>query len=248
MSELEGKSAIVTGGSRGIGKAIVQALARAGAGVVFTYRSNSEASDALIKELESEGASVMAVQGDVRDADSVKTVVDAAVERFERLDILVNNAGILKEGMLAFTKEEDWDEIIDINLKGSFLFTKAVIRQMARKRFGRIINISSDAALMGDVQRAGYCSAKAGMLGLTRAVARETATQGVTVNAITPGIIETDLIDGMPDAKREAYEQFIPMRRFGSPEDVAGLVVFLASEQAAYITGQVISVDGGLHM
>lgn len=248
MSELEGKSAIVTGGSRGIGKAIVQALARAGAGVVFTYRSNSEASDALIKELESEGASVMAVQGDVRDADSVKAVVDAAVERFERLDILVNNAGILKEGMLAFTKEEDWDEIIDINLKGSFLFTKAVIRQMARKRFGRIINISSDAALMGDVQRAGYCSAKAGMLGLTRAVARETATQGITVNAITPGIIETDLIDGMPDAKREAYEQFIPMRRFGSPEDVAGLVVFLASDQAAYITGQVISVDGGLHM
>ena len=248
MSELEGKSAIVTGGSRGIGKAIVQALARAGAGVVFTYRSNSEASDALIKELESEGASVMAVQGDVRDADSVKAVVDAAVERFERLDILVNNAGILKEGMLAFTKEEDWDEIIDINLKGSFLFTKAVIRQMARKRFGRIINISSDAALMGDVQRAGYCSAKAGMLGLTRAVARETATQGSTVNAITPGIIETDLIDGMPDAKREAYEQFIPMRRFGSPEDVAGLVVFLASDQAAYITGQVISVDGGLHM
>ncbi len=248
MSELEGKSAIVTGGSRGIGKAIVQALARAGAGVVFTYRSNSEASDALIEELESDGASVMAIQGDVRDADSVKAVVDAAVERFERLDILVNNAGILKEGMLAFTKEEDWDEIIDINLKGSFLFTKAVIRQMARKRFGRIINISSDAALMGDVQRAGYCSAKAGMLGLTRAVARETATQGVTVNAITPGIIETDLIDGMPDAKREAYEQFIPMRRFGSPEDVAGLVVFLASDQAAYITGQVISVDGGLHM
>ena len=248
MSELEGKSAIVTGGSRGIGKAIVQALTRAGAGVVFTYRSNSEASDALIKELESEGASVMAVQGDVRDADSVRAVVDAAVERFERLDILVNNAGILKEGMLAFTKEEDWDEIIDINLKGSFLFTKAVIRQMARKRFGRIINISSDAALMGDVQRAGYCSAKAGMLGLTRAVARETATQGVTVNAITPGIIETDLIDGMPNAKREAYEQFIPMRRFGSPEDVAGLVVFLASDQAAYITGQVISVDGGLHM
>jgi len=248
MSELEGKSAIVTGGSRGIGKAIVQALARAGAGVVFTYRSNSEASDALIEELESDGASVMAIQGDVRDADSVKAVVDAAVERFERLDILVNNAGILKEGMLAFTKEEDWDEIIDINLKGSFLFTKAVIRQMARKRFGRIINISSDAALMGDVQRAGYCSAKAGMLGLTRAVARETATQGVTVNAITPGIIETDLIDGMPNAKREAYEQFIPMRRFGSPEDVASLVVFLASDQAAYITGQVISVDGGLHM
>ena len=248
MGLLEDRTAIVTGGSRGIGQAIVRKLVEAGANVVFTYASNTGAAESLVQELDSSRAKVRAIQGDVRDAESVKGVLEATLEQFGGLDILVNNAGILREQMLAFTKEADWDEVLATNLKGAFLFMKAAIRQMARKRFGRIISISSDAALMGDAQRSAYCAAKAGLLGLTRSVARETASQGITVNAVCPGVIETEMIAHLSDAKREAYLERIPARRFGEPAEVANLVVFLAAEESGYITGQVLSVDGGLCM
>jgi len=226
----------------------VTALVRAGANTVFTYHSNDDAANVLKDELAGDGAQVEAVQGDVADAESVKAIVSSTIEKSGRIDILVNNAGILREQMFAFTKEADWDEVLDANLKGAFLFTKAVIRQMAKQRSGRIINLSSDAALLGDTQRAAYCSAKAGVLGLTRSVAREVAAQGITVNAVAPGIIETDMIAHLKEAKRNAYLERIPAGRFGEPEEVAKLILFLASDQASYITGQVLSIDGGLHM
>ncbi|MBI2192299.1 MAG: 3-oxoacyl-ACP reductase FabG [Planctomycetes bacterium] len=245
---LAGRSALVTGGSRGIGRAMVRALAEAGAKVLFTYRQSESEAKALEDELRPSASETGSVRCDVRDAESVRSAVDAALTRFGRVDILVNNAGILREQLLAFTKETEWNEVVDTNLKGPFLFCKALVRQMGRQHYGRIINISSVAALMGDVPRASYCASKAGLIGLTRAVAREAAGQGITVNAVAPGIIETDLLARLPETKRKSYEERIPMGRFGHASEVASVVVFLASDRSAYITGQVLCVDGGLHM
>ncbi len=246
--DLTGKTALVTGASRGIGRAIALALARAGANVAVNFLAQEEAAAQTVAEIAKAGRNAIAVKADVRDAQAVKTFFGEIHKQFGRLDILVNNAGVLKDAFVSFMKDEDWDLVLGVSLKGAFNCTREAAKIMMRQRYGRIINISSDAGLLGDAQRANYSAAKAGLLGLTKAVARELARSNVTVNAVAPGVIETDMVAHLTPERREAMLKLVPLGRFGAPADVAKLVLFLASEDARYITGQVICVDGGLRM
>lgn len=243
----EGKIAFVTGASRGIGRAIALELARRGADLIAAGRDR-DALDAVAAEIRDLGREVEVVTGDVADAASVEAMVARGTERFGRIDILVNNAGLTRDGLLLRMKDEDWDMVLNANLKGAFLLTRAVAKLMTKQRYGRIINISSVVGEMGNPGQANYCASKAGMIGLTKSNARELARRNITVNAVTPGFIETAMTEAMTDKAREEMAGQIPLGRLGAPEDVAAAVAFLASESAGYITGQVLGVNGGLYM
>jgi 3-oxoacyl-[acyl-carrier protein] reductase len=244
---LKDKVAIVTGASRGIGRSIAEAFLAAGGKVVISARS-AAALEELAACLRQGGGEVLAVAGDVSSASAADRLVEAAVAAFGRVDILVNNAGITRDGLLLRMKDDDWDAVLNINLKGAFLCTRAAAKLMSKQRFGRIVNISSVVAEMGNAGQANYCASKAGLLGLTKSVARELAKRNVTVNAVTPGFILTDMTDELPEKAREELAAQIPLGRFGTAEEVAHAVLFLVSEQAGYITGQVLGVNGGMYM
>jgi 3-oxoacyl-[acyl-carrier protein] reductase len=244
---LQGQVAIVTGASRGIGRAVALALAAEGASVVVNYASSSTAAEALVAEITGQSGSALALQADVSKADQVEALVAATLEKWGRVDILVNNAGITRDTLLLRMKPEDWQAVIDLNLTGVFLCTRAVAKTMLKQRSGRIINIASVAGQMGNPGQANYSAAKAGVIGFTKTIAKEMASRGVTVNAVAPGFIATDMTEGLPNT--DDILKFIPLGRFGQPEDIAGMVRFLAADPAAaYITGQTFNVDGGMVM
>ena len=243
-----GKTAVVTGGSRGLGRAVCLELAAGGANVVLCYAGNENAANETAAACEALGAKVLAVRCDVADSAQVKALMDEALKAFGRIDILVNNAGITRDGLLMMMKETDFDAVISTNLKGVFLCMKAVARQMMKQRYGRIVNLSSVVGLRGNAGQVNYAASKAGVVGMTKSLAKELASRGVTVNAVAPGFIETDMTAAMTDAAKTATLASIPMQKLGAPEDVARAVAFLASDEAAYITGQVLAVDGGMAM
>lgn len=248
MMNFAGKTAVVTGGSRGLGRAICLELAKGGANVVLCYAGNEAAARETVDRCQALGAKALAVKCDVAKADEVKALMDAAVKEFGRIDILVNNAGITRDGLLMMMKEEDFDAVIAANLKGTFLCMKAVSRIMMKQRCGRIVNLSSVVGLRGNAGQVNYAASKAGVVGMTKSLAKELSSRGVTVNAVAPGFIATDMTAAMTDAAKEATLASIPLQRLGAPEDVAHAVAFLASDEAAYITGQVLCVDGGMAM
>ena len=246
LQYLKEKVAVVTGASRGIGKAAALALATQGAKVVVNYARSSEAAEATVNEITQAGGEAIALQADVSQAEAVDDLIKATLDKFGRIDVLVNNAGITKDTLLLRMKPEQWQAVIDLNLTGVFLCTKAVSKTMLKQRSGRIINIASVAGQMGNPGQANYSAAKAGVIGFTKTVAKELANRGVTVNAVAPGFIETDMTE---DLKSDDIIKFIPLGRYGKPEEVAGTIRFLAADPAAaYITGQVFNVDGGMVM
>ncbi|MBT2681320.1 3-oxoacyl-[acyl-carrier-protein] reductase [Bacillus sp. ISL-35] len=245
---LEGKVALVTGASRGIGREIAFELAREGASVAVNYAGSEAKALEVVDGIKAMGRDAFAIQADVSSSDSVTSMVKETIEHFGKLDILVNNAGITKDNLLMRMKESEWDDVININLKGVFLCTKAVTRQMMKQRSGRIINISSIVGVSGNPGQANYVAAKSGVIGLTKTSAKELSSRGITVNAIAPGFITTDMTDKLnEDVKAEMLKQ-IPLARFGEPKDIARTVIFLASEDGAYMTGQTLHVDGGMVM
>jgi 3-oxoacyl-[acyl-carrier protein] reductase len=243
---LQGKVALITGGSRGIGAAVAQALATAGAAVVVCAR-NGEAAAASASAIAAQGGQALGVAADVSRAEDAERLMKACLERFGRLDILVNNAGITRDGLVLRMKDGDWSDVLAVNLNGAFYCARAALRVILKqKQSGRIINIGSVVGSMGNAGQANYVTSKAGLIGLTKALAREVAARGVTVNLVAPGFIETDMTANLPDAVKETYRGQIPLGRFGTAADVAAAVAFLASDGAAYITGQVIHVNGGM--
>ena len=245
---LKGKIALVTGASRGIGRQIAISMAREGALVIVNYNGSAARAEETVKEITESGGQAEAVQCNVSDYAAVEEMVKYVIGKYKRLDVLVNNAGITKDNLLMKMGEEDFDAVIGINLKGAFNCTKHVSRQMLKQKGGRIINISSVSGVMGNAGQANYCASKAGVIGLTKSVARELGSRAITVNAIAPGFIDTEMTEVLSEDVKKAMGEQIPLKRFGRTEDVAEAAVFLASDRAAYITGQVINVDGGMAM
>ena len=248
MGKLEGKSVIVTGASRGIGKEIALYLANEGAKVAVNYSGSKEKAEAVVAEIQSLGGEAFAVQANVDQAEDVQQLVAQTLEKFGSIDVLVNNAGITRDNLLMRMKEQEWDDVLNTNLKGVFLCTKAVTRQMMKQRKGRIINITSIVGVSGNPGQANYVAAKAGVIGLTKTSAIELASRNITVNAVAPGFITTDMTDALPEEVKTQMLGQIPLAKFGQPEDIAKAVAFLASEDASYITGQTIHVNGGMYM
>ncbi len=246
--ELTDKVALVTGGSRGIGRAIALELATSGAAVIVNYHGQAAAAAAVVAEIEAGGGRALAVQADVALADDAQRLVKAALDTFGRLDILVNNAGITRDNLLMRMKDDEWDAVLNTNLRGTFLLTKAALKPMLKARWGRIISISSVIGLLGNAGQANYAAAKAGLIGFTKSVARELASRSITANTIAPGFIATDITAGMSDELKQTVLAQIPLGRWGEPAEVARLVAFLASDAAGYITGQTLAIDGGMTM
>ncbi|WP_027701569.1 3-oxoacyl-[acyl-carrier-protein] reductase [Metaclostridioides mangenotii] len=242
------RTAVVTGGSRGIGKEVAKKLASLGADVVINYTSNEEQANITKSEIEGMGVKCLVVQCDVSKSDQVAEMMDSVVKEFGKIDILVNNAGITRDGLLMRMKEEDFDKVIDINLKGVFNCTKAATKYMMKKKYGKVINMASIVGIMGNPGQTNYCASKAGVIGFTKASARELASRNININAVAPGFIDTDMTQVLSEDIKNSMLANIPKKTFGKPEDVANLVAFLASDMSEYITGQVINVDGGMVM
>jgi 3-oxoacyl-[acyl-carrier protein] reductase len=244
----KGKTVLVTGGTRGIGRAIVEHFARAGARIAFTYRSSQQDADNLKADLEAQGSEVMDFQADAASFEAAEAVVSDIISAWGQLDVLVNNAGITRDGLLLRLREEDWDAVLETNLKSIFNFSKAVYRPMMKQRQGKIINISSVVGVSGNPGQTNYAASKAGMIGFSKSLAKELGGRGIQVNVVAPGYIETDMTSELPEAAREAMLGGVPLKKAGQPQDVAAAVLFLASPAADYITGHVLHVDGGLAM
>ena len=244
--DLTGKVALVTGASRGIGQAVAVELAKAGADVIVNYIGNEAVAQETVEKVEALGRKALKIKADVGNADEVQAMVDEAHAAFGHIDVLVNNAGITRDGLLIRMKDSDWDDVLNINLKGVYLVSKAVAKLMVKQRSGRIINMTSVSGVTGNVGQANYAAAKAGVIGFTKTCAKELAARGITVNAVAPGFIETAMTDVLPEKIKEGIAATVPLGRMGQPEEIAGVVTFLASDFARYITGQVLNVDGGM--
>jgi 3-oxoacyl-[acyl-carrier protein] reductase len=248
MSRLDDRVAVVTGASRGIGRAVALELAKRGASVVVNYRGNAEAANEVVGAIEAGGCRAKAVQADVSDFEQAEALIKETVDTFGKIDILVNNAGTTRDMLIMLMPESDWDLVIATNLKSAYNTSKAAVKQMMRKRYGRIVNMSSVAGIAGNAGQTNYSASKAGLIGFTKALAREVAARNITVNAVAPGFVPTDLTEEVPAEIKESSLKAIPLGRWGTSEEVAYAVAFLASDEAAYITGHILSVDGGMVM